>query len=86
LWHEDPEWTRALEDFQELRIEGVSGVTLDLTKLEDFIYNDATFRLIDYVLQAENSDDPDGRRYVPRLMMAYFMHAFTAAGAEPREA
>ena len=80
-WSEDSFWADALEEFQSMRRRGVSRLSFDLEKLEAAFYDPPIYKHVDAILQAERDAGEDGRRYVPRLMMALFVRLYELAGA-----
>ena len=82
-WATDPFWTAPFQRFQDLARHEGSSLTFDVRRLEAACYGDAIYKHIDCVIAAEEIGDFDGRRYLPRLMMALLMILHEEAGAAP---
>ena len=65
-------WTAAQNRFQELSQQGAT-ITFDIRRLEAALYDDIIFDHVNEIVREEGNMGEDGRRYVPRLMMAVIM-------------
>lgn len=75
-WSENPYWTDALDAYTNLRIRGQRTISLDLDKLEEFIFNGESpaYQLIQGMRSVEEHEACDGYRGAPRLVLALLAH------------
>jgi len=71
-WSSDPYWTRALNNYYELRDSGQTIIKIDLQALQEDIYNSESpaYRMIDAMCSVKNYEGWDGYRGAPRLVLA----------------
>ena len=79
-WYEYSDWQEALDRYLELEKEGGGRLVFDLKRLSEAFYQPPIYDMADAILVAESDHDPDGRRYLSRVMRAVFIRLHDLAG------
>jgi hypothetical protein len=71
-WSEDKYWTEALDEYERLRNEGRTTITLDLAAIEKVAYrgDGPAYRLMQAVVSVHELEGEEGFRGAPRVMLA----------------
>lgn len=71
-WSNNPYWTEALDAYSALRERGQRSITIDLEKLEEFIFDGGSpaYQLLEAMVSVQDQEAWDGYRGAPRLVLA----------------
>ncbi len=71
-WSDDVYWIAALDRLHQLRDNGQTELTLDLTRIEEVAFREdgPAYKLMDAMCSVRDHERMDGFRGAPRIMLA----------------